>query len=387
MRWSDRLSGRLGGVVRAFEEMPQRLEQLQAQALVMQEQALAMHGAQEAGGSAWDPVALRPPPSDFVKRGTCGSCGAAKELPSVREHLYCDFCGQLTDYDLERATQAAAQHPSVQTYATIANGMAPRLSEAVRRGDRGAHLALQHELVAAQAAHTPWSVPPRAWNDPRFRERWVGYTAAVTTAAAFDPTQVRHADTVRERSLRLQWNGGMGLGVLGGTIASVRRLATGQADLTTMTPTAVAASFWPLADAVMAQNEDLLELIRREGLDELDPDAMSPATRTRLTRSMLVQGWLRHLEPDDGQAFIERMELRHEYQRATVHEPNAACGGCGLAMTVLPGATQVVCDACGRPADAAAPQAVCTGCGGRVCFLVGETHQHCPHCAAELRRV
>ena len=33
---------------------------------------------------------LMPEPSGFVKRTTCAACGANKELPSVREHLYCE---------------------------------------------------------------------------------------------------------------------------------------------------------------------------------------------------------------------------------------------------------------------------------------------------------
>lgn len=74
----------------------------------MQEQAMAMHLAQQAveggggaggggvggpgrgaegGAPAWDPARHLPAPSAFVKRVTCGSCGAPKQLPTVRQHL------------------------------------------------------------------------------------------------------------------------------------------------------------------------------------------------------------------------------------------------------------------------------------------------------------
>ena len=366
-----------------------RLKALQDQAMAMQEQAMAMHQASTGAGggeTAWDPTAFLPPPSEFVKRGTCWACGAAKQLPTVRQYLYCDFCGQLNDYDLRRAAEASFTTPTITTYAEIANRIGPQAERVRKAGDRETYRTLQHELYTAQTAYTPWVVPPRAWNDDVYRRKWIDYSTAVAVLGAFDPEQARLTDEVKSRALRLQWKGGLGLGVVGGMVASVRRLASGL-DLQNMTPKAELSSFKPLAETVLTQVNHLNGLIRREGLHELDPDGGIAELTDRISRSALAQGWLTHLEPEDGQQFLDWLGLDHEYQRAAVHGEIRHCAGCGHDVTALPGATRVICDACGRAVDLAAPQVVCTACNARVAFVEGATHLHCPYCRSELRRV
>jgi predicted RNA-binding Zn-ribbon protein involved in translation (DUF1610 family) len=375
------------GFGRRFRELGQQVQRLQQQAVDLHAQGQALQQAHDPTSARWDPVAWLPPPSEFVKRGTCTSCGAPKQLPTVREYLYCDFCGQLTDYDLRRAAEAAVTSPTITAYAEVANRIGPELERVRKRGDRPGFEALQRQLQAAQAELTPLVVPPRAWNDARYRQGWVDFTTAQAVLAAFDPQQQRYADDVRNRSLRLQWHGGMGLGAIGGGIAAARRIFEHGLDPAQMTPKAVLSSFMPLAEVVLAQTEHLLELIRREGVRELDPDRSSDELIRRMTRSALAQGWLKHLQPDDGQAFIEWLGLRHEYQRATVTGDRRSCGGCGHPITTLPGATRVVCDACGRVLDVSIPQTVCTGCNAAISWPEGLTHQQCPYCQAEVRRV
>lgn len=373
-----------------FKDLADKGRQLQQQAMAMQEQAMAMQqqaAAMPGSEGGWDPKAFMLPPSEFVKTGSCEYCGAAKQLPTVREYLYCDFCGQLYDYDLQRAAEAALSSPTVTTYAQIANQIGPEAERVRQAGDRQRYRDLQQQLHAAQAEHTPWAVPPRAWNDQHYRSGWVDYSTAIAVAAAFDPKQVEFTEQVRSLSLRLQWKGGMGLGMLGGMAATVGRVAEHGLDMRQMTPKVEAASFWPLADTVLAQSQHLLELIQREGIHELDPDQKPPSTSTRMTSSGLAQGWLKHLEPEDGQEFIARLGLRHEYERATVQGELRHCAGCGYDLTALPGATRIVCDACGRAVDLAAPQVTCQNCNNRVAFIDGVTHVHCPFCATEIRRV
>ena len=379
-----------------LRDLGAQVQRLQQQAEALQQQAMAMHAHQTAGdapgdGSSaptgWDPTALLPAPTEFVKRGTCVACGAPKELPTVRQHLYCDFCGQLTDYDLRRAMEAATANPTAVAYAEVANRIGPEAERVRRTGDRVRHLALQRELHAAQAAFTPWAVPPRAWNDERYRGQWIEYSAAVAHVAAFDPTAAAYADQVRALSLRLQWKGGMGLGIAGGMVATVRRMATHGLDPQQMTPKAELRSFLPLAETVLEQTQHTAALIRREGLHELDPDGGYVELHDRLARSVLAQGWLPHLEPDDGEELVTWLGLRHEYQRARTDGDRRSCGGCGYGITALPGASRVVCEACGRALAVDVPAVPCTGCGTRVAFPEGVTHQHCPACRAELRRV
>lgn len=373
----------LGRRLRAVVDWGQRFQE---QALELQEQAPAMHQAQ-ARGEPWDPSAFMLPPSEFVKRATCPSCGAAKQLPTVRQYLYCDFCGQLTDFDLRRAAEVGATSPTSAAFAGIANQIGPEAERVRKAGDRAGYQVLQRRLYTAQAEHAPWIVPPRAWNDERYRRGWIDYSTAVAVLAAFDPAQAAFADEVRSRALRLQWKGGLGLGALGGMVATVRRIGRHGLDMAQMTPKAELASLRPLAETVLAQTDHLGGLIRREGIHELDPDGGFQEVTDRITRSVLAQGWLTHLEPEDGEEFVAWLGLRHEYLRAELHGEARHCAGCGHDVTALPGATRVVCDACGRPVDVASPQVVCTGCNARVCFFEGATHLHCPYCRAELRRV
>lgn len=378
------------GFGKRFRDLAETGRRLQEQAVAMQQQAMAMQEqavAMQRGEGGWDPTAFLPPPSEFVKSGTCDYCGAPKQLPTVRQYLYCDFCGQLYDYDLRRAAEAAVTSPSVTTYAQVANQIGPEAERVRKAGDRDRYRDLQRQLYAAQAAYTPWAVPPRAWNDERYRDGWVEYSTAIAVAGAFDPQQVEFTEQVKSRSLRLQWKGGMGLGMLGGMVATAGRVAKHGLDLQQMTPKVQMSSFWPLAEVVLAQSEHLRELIQREGIHELDPDVAPPSTSTRMTRSALAQGWLTHMEPDDGEAFIEWLGLRHEYQRAEAQGESRNCAGCAYELTALPGATRVVCDSCGRAVDLAAPQVVCTNCNNRLSFIDGVTHLNCPFCGTEARRV
>lgn len=377
------------GFGKRFRDLAQCAQRMQEQAMAMQQQAMAMHEQQTAAqsGGAWDPTAFMLRPSEFVKRQTCEWCGAPKQLPTVRQYLYCDFCGQLMDYDLRRAAEAAASSPTITTYAEVANQIGPQAERERKAGNRDAFQGLQQQLYTAQAEHTPWAVPPRAWNDEGYRRSWIEYSTAVAVAAAFDPKQADYAEQVKSLSIRLQWKGGMGLGMVGGMAATMRNIASNGLDMATMTPKVEMSSFWPLAETVVAQSDDLLGLIAREGISELDPDGARPATTTRMTRSALAQGWLTHLEPDDGQQFIDWLGLTHDYQHPKVNGEARSCAGCGHAITALPGATRVVCDACGRAVDIAMPQVLCTGCNARVSFPERTTHLNCPYCQAEMRRV
>jgi predicted RNA-binding Zn-ribbon protein involved in translation (DUF1610 family) len=382
---------RLKGLAEAGKGLQQQAIAMQQQAMAMQEQAMAMHRG-DAGGTGgaggWDPTTFMLPPSEFVKRGNCDSCGGVKQLPTVREYLYCDFCGKLMDYDLQRAGEAAASSPTITDYAQVANQIGPEAERVRKAGDRDRYRELQRQLYAAQAQHTPWAVPPRAWNDEGYRRGWIDYSTEIAVVGAFDPTAAAFTNQVRDLSIRLQWKGGMGLGMLGGMAATVGNIAKHGLDMQQMTPKVEPASFWPLAETVLAQSENLLELIRREGINELDPDGMPPSTSTRMTRSALAQGWLGRLEPDDGQRFIEWLGLRHEYQRAEVHSGETRhCAGCGYDLTALPGATRIVCDSCGRVVDLASPQVLCTGCNAQISFVDGAVRANCPYCHTEVRRV
>ena len=353
-----------------------RLTRLHEQAQVF----AAQHG-HASGGEVAPPVpaaSLVPPPSAFVKRTSCAFCGAPKQLPSVREYLYCDFCGQLVDVDLRLAAEAAFANPSATEHATQANELGPAAQRALSAGDRERYRQLQRELFELQTVHARWAVPPRAWNDEAYRRRWVTFQTETAVATAFDPAHAELTKRVTRMALGLRWRGG---DVLGMAMRSMGGTTEGNPF-----PTVQATGLWPLVDVLVAQAELGQQIVDREGLRDLDPDRSPPVVAWRLTPSMIAPGWLRHLEPDDGQELVQRLGLRHEYQRPQVSGVPRHCGGCGHELTALPGATCVVCDACGRRIEVGGLEVVCTGCNGHLSLPEGTDRLHCPWCRAEVRR-
>jgi DNA-directed RNA polymerase subunit RPC12/RpoP len=325
-----------------------------------------------------DPSAFLPPASEFVKRTKCAFCGAPKMLPSVREYLYCDYCGQLVDFDLRQAMANAHTNPDSTAYAQQANQVGPAAAQALQAGDRERYRQLQYQLYDLQTAYTKWAVPPRAWNDEGYRSQWVRYNAEQAVANSFDPAYQRLDADMRNLALSLRWRGGnmmkMAMGAMGG----------GQsADAF---PKVEPASLWPLIDVMVAQSARSLEVAAATGVRELDPDQMPQAVIQRMTPSSIAQAYLRFLEPDEGLELISRLAISHEFVHPEVVGDQKACGGCGGTLTLVPGATKVVCNGCGRRVDVGAGELPCTGCGATMCLPEGVDQQGCPYCRALVRR-
>jgi len=104
------------------------------------------------------------------------------------------------------------------------------------------------------------------------------------------------------------------------------------------------------------------------------------------TRAWASAGYLRFLEPDEGLELIARLSISHEFVKPEAVGDQKACGGCGSKFTLLPGATCVVCDGCGRRVDAGAGELPCTGCGATMCLPEGVKEYACPYCKALVRR-
>jgi hypothetical protein len=325
-----------------------------------------------------DPTAFVPPASEFVKRTKCAFCGAPKQLPSVREYLYCDFCGQLVDFDLRQAMANAAVNPDSAEYAQHANKVGPAAAQAQQAGDRERFRQLQYQLFDLQASYTKWAVPPRAWNDDSYRTQWVRFNAEQAAATAFDPAWQQHDADMRRLALRLKYRGGnmmkMAMGAMGGGMA---------ADAF---PKVEPASLWPLVDVLVAQSHRTMEVTATTGVRELDPDRMPHDVLQRMTPSSIAQAYLRFLEPDEGLELISRLGISHEFVKPEAVGDERACGGCGGTLTLLSGATCVVCDGCGRRVDLGAGELPCTGCGARMCLPEGVDQHSCPYCQAIVRR-
>ena len=325
-----------------------------------------------------DPTAFLPPASEFVKRTSCAFCGAPKQLPSVREYLYCDYCGQLVDFDLRQAMANAAVNPDSTAYAQQANQIGPAAAQAKQAGDRERFRQLQYQLYDLQAQYTRWAVPPRAWNDTTYRTAWIRFNAEQAAATAFDPTWAQYDDQMRRLALGIRYRGGnmmkMAMGAMGGGMA---------ADAF---PKMESATLWPLVDVLVAQTERTIEVNAASGVRELDPDRMPTSVLKRMAPSSIAQAYLRFLEPDEGLELIARLGISHEFVKPEAVGDQKACGGCGSKFTLLPGATCVVCGGCGRRVDAGAGELPCTGCGATMCVPEGVKEIACPYCKALVRR-
>jgi hypothetical protein len=335
--------------------------------------------AQAAMGQVVDPTRFMPPPSEFVKRQTCVFCGAPKQLPSVREWLYCDFCGQLLDYDLRVAATSAFNNPDSVQYAQAANQAGPQAQQALQAGDRARYLQLQNYLYEMQATYARWVAPPRAWNDQGYRAKWIRFQAEQMTAIMFDPEYKRLDDEMRRLSISLKWQGG--------NMLQMATQAMGGPASPNAFPKVEPGSFWPLVDVLLAQSMRQKQVIDSTGLRELDPDMQPDSLADRMLRSAICQGWLKYLEPEPGQELINRLGISHEYFHPTVVADKKGCGGCGGTMHVAPGARVVVCDGCGLKLDLGAGDLECTGCGGHIAIPEGQPAAQCAFCKAEVRRM
>ena len=376
------------GPVGLFGKRIKALQETAAQISALQEQAKVFAAAQGYGPDGQpmapdatrpqlDPAAFLPPASAFVKRTKCAFCGAPKQLPSVREHLYCDYCGQLVDFDLRQAMANAAVNPDSAEYAQHANQIGPAAARAQKDGDRERYRQLQYRLFDLQASYTKWAVPPRAWNDESYRMKWVRFNAEQAAATAFDPAYQRLDDDMRRLALRLRYRGNMlkmARGAMGGGMS-------GDAF-----PKVDPESLWPLIDVLVAQSARTMEVVAATGVRELDPDCMPQEVLRRMTPSSIAQAYLRFLEPDEGLELINRLGISHEFVKPEAVGDRRACGGCGATLTLLAGATCVVCDGCGRRVDLGAGELPCTGCGARMCLPEGAAQHGCPYCQAIVRR-
>jgi hypothetical protein len=221
-------------------------------------------------------------------------------------------------------------------------------------------------------------VPPRAWNDSAYRDQWVRFNAERAAATAFDPDYERLDADMRRLALALRWRGGnmleMARGAMGGGMSA--------AALPKVEPD----SLWPLVDVLVAQSHRTTEVVAATGVRALDPDRMPDEVMQRMTPSSIAQAYLRYLEPDEGLELISRLGISHDFVKPEAVGDQRACGGCGGALTLLPGATCVVCDGCGRRVDVGSGELPCTGCGARMCLPETVDQQGCPYCRAIVRR-
>jgi DNA-directed RNA polymerase subunit RPC12/RpoP len=343
--------------------------EMQAQAMqTMQAAQQATAGGAEMGSNAWlrnYVNILSGPQPGFVRRCTCGECGAPKKLAAVTAYIYCDYCGSLADFDLHKACEGDTM-PGPE-YVQLVNGLQPQLKAAQASGDQDTYRALQRQIFAAYAANVPSAVSHRAKGDDAYREKYVAYMAEGAVARAFDPGALQLEEEMKQKVAALQWTQGPG----------------GMMDMR-VAPDGV----WAMADTLDRQMQSNVALYAGRGVTDLDPDKASPSLYARMGWSGFCQGWIKYLSEDDAGTLLDRAHLRAEYVPVQPEgaEPRT-CSGCGGQVHALPGAKVVVCDGCGKSLDVGSAALTCPGCGGSVTLPVGASNVACPFCRSDVARV
>ncbi len=302
--------------------------------------------------------------SDFVKRVSCAQCGGPKTLPSPTAYLYCDFCGQLVDYDFRRANRGTNAGLTNTVFHRLVAEAAPALVRARTSGDRDAYLGLQRQVFSRWLEHCPDAASPRARTDERFRSAFVEYCAASTTAKDLDPAQADQ--NARSEALA----------------ASLQRIPTPGGAWR------VAGPFREYAALFKRQMEEVYAMLDRTGVTALDPDHPPGGVAVRMELSTFCQAWLAHLSDADGDRLLREYGLDADYVEVTDQPTEGrTCGGCGADLRTVPGARVVVCDACGRRIEVGAGRAPCRACGVELSYPEGADRVTCPACGSATQRV
>jgi hypothetical protein len=277
-------------------QMMSQARQLQEQAQAMQAQALQQAvayrqaggaGARGSQGAAASPMSwarqvmsiLAPPQPGFVKRCTCVTCGAPKQLPSATAYVYCDYCASLVDFDLRQACEGDTL-PGPE-YVALVNSSQAASQAAVAAGDRDGYRAIQERIFSAYVANVPMAVSHRARNDQGYRQAYVRYMAEAAVARAFDPAyQVLEAE-MRQRVMGLRYTGNM------------------------LSPTVDPDSFWPMAGTLEKQIELSQAHYRSGGFADIDPDR-GEHLLPKMAWSGFCQGWLGMLPTDAAAQLLHR---------------------------------------------------------------------------------
>jgi DNA-directed RNA polymerase subunit RPC12/RpoP len=351
-------------------QLPEQAQAMQAQAL---QQAAAYRQAGGAGargsqGAAAGPMSwarqvmsiLAPPQPGFVKRCTCVTCGAPKQLPSATAYVYCDYCASLVDFDLRQACEGDTLPGPA--YVALVNSSQAASQAAVAARDRDGYRAIQERIFSAYVANVPMAVSHRARNDQGYRQAYVRYMAEAAVARAFDPAyQVLEAE-MRQRVIGLRYTGNM------------------------LSPTVDPDSFWPMAGTLEKQIELSRAHYRSGGFADIDPDR-GEHLLPKMAWSGFCQGWLGMLPTDAAARLLQQTGLTSEYVpvAATRGQPRH-CGGCGAEFTSLPGANAIVCEGCGRTMHLGDAEIPCASCGATMTLPAGADETSCPFCQSLVRR-
>ncbi len=298
-----------------------------------------------------------------IKRTNCRSCGAPKQLPPLTGWVYCDHCGELTDWDFRTACSTPGSMLPGPAYEAVLRGVTPRIDAARAAKDPGAMRAAQIELFTAWAEACPAALPPRA-KQPEYRARYVKWLAEAAVWSELDGAWLAAKDTVAKRTGGIRFTG------------DPRK------------PKVASEPFWSLTEAVEQQIARGSQLYRENGVVDLHPDGIPESLQQQLTWSVYAQGWVPMLADADAQKLLERSGLAGDYDVLPDVETRLhKCACCNAELRTVRGATCVVCEACGTRVDVGHDDVQCQQCGNAFAFPMDAARAKCPACEAMLSRI
>ncbi|MGH8050036.1 MAG: hypothetical protein ACREPB_05185 [Arenimonas sp.] len=290
----------------------------------------------------------------------CPSCGGAKTRPSATAYVYCDFCGNLSDYDFKKACEQPKDLPG-PVYEKLAAALKPQCEKFVLANDRKKYLDTQMKLFDAWVDACPNAVPVRV-KDPDFKKQYVAHMAECATACAFDDVSKKISEDMTAAIAKLVWKQ-----------EGTRMWCTKE-------------SFMPVLKTVV----DNMERCYSDDMQQQytsHPDGATAPLLKRVGNALFVQGWLPYVDVDTAKILLEKTGLAQEYHKAgNTDAKELTCGHCKNKVPVFAGAKACVCEQCGH--RLAVEQGIsCDGCG---CHLVVDKNTKdfaCPQCQRKLERV
>ncbi|MEO8703223.1 MAG: hypothetical protein ABI867_24465 [Kofleriaceae bacterium] len=296
----------------------------------------------------------------MVRKARCPMCGSAKATPTRTAYIYCDYCGQLMDLDIEKY-RAQAPVPSAE-YQALDDKLAPRIEAAKATRNRTELTSLYRQLKELWVRDMATMFSPRI-NDPEFRAQMIEYLAFQSIVTDLSPKLAPLAEQLSEA------NAGMELVERGGRYVIE------------------AKTLWPIIEAQRAAADVYLAELTAFPDAVADPDDTPPAVSKQLGASTYVGGFMTMVDDATAKELLQRTGLEAAYEHVPDPELHKVfCGHCGANHESPTGARRVLCEYCGKHADIGTA-ASCHSCNSKLVIGLGQTQATCAHCTAEVRLV
>jgi hypothetical protein len=296
----------------------------------------------------------------MVRKARCPMCGSPKATPTTAAYIYCDYCGQLMDFDVKRHLDQAPK-PDPEKAARLAK-LDKKINGTRGSKDRAKLMELyrqRHTLTLEDAGVT---FSPRL-ADLEYRAQLIEHMAFASVFSDIGTPRLKEAAKKLSKA-----NQGFEMHEKHGRTVIVPE------------------SLWPIIDA----QREAAEVYRAEMASFPDPVAhpdgdIPPAVAAQIAASIYIVGFMTMVDDQTAQELLRRTGLESGYEQVPDPELHQMfCGHCGSKQQVVAGARRVLCTSCGKGSEVG-HTASCHGCGAKVTIGVGKQSAVCGHCKAEVR--